>query len=141
MNPLDNPFDKFLTALTHTEEGLSFVRDASGDVEGSIETTDHSQILRDEFGIHAGRIDQITENHSTLRDEHGMKVGESHTIGDTTTVTDSAGNEQAHIHHGPLTDTIEHADDGSTTTVEHIGADDVYRDELSGLTHSVDHVG
>jgi len=140
MNSLDNPFDKFLTALTHTDEGVSVVHDANGHLEGTIENTDHAQILKDEFGLHAGRIDQITENTSTLRDEHGMKVGESHTIGNTTTVTDSTGSEQAHIQHGHIADTIEHSHDGSTTTVQHIGADDVYRDEF-GVTHTVDHLG
>jgi hypothetical protein len=140
MSSLDNPFDKFLTALTHTEEGLAFVRDANGNLDGSIESTDHSQILRDEFGLHAGRIDHITENSSTLEDEYGMKVGESHTIGDTTTVTDSTGSAQAHIHHGPIADTIEYVDDGTTTTVQHIGTDDVHRDEF-GVTQSVDHIG
>jgi len=116
------------------------VHDANGHLESTIENTDHAQILKDEFGLHAGRIDQVTENTSIIRDEHGMKVGESHTIGDTTTVTDSSGHEQAHIHHGHFADSIEHTHDGSTTTVQHIGADDVYRDEF-GVTHTVEHLG
>jgi len=139
MSDLLNPFAPFVAGLVGDEHSNATIQGSEPGTSGSISVLGDTQYLHDEIGRNIGTIDHFFHGDASISDGHGMHLGDAHTFGDTTTVTNSAGSPEMIIHHGLGSDSVENSHHEQIQTVDHFGSTDIIHNLEDGSSQTVSH--